>query len=265
MRAALDILSQPTNFPQRPCMDTTQNPQHSGLEASTWPASLSLGTSPGPWGSCDILGALEVKYPFPLTFCVFVVDVPEQPFDLSPLLSWRLRHWGCWWSKFFKRYIWREKTIYWSKEQLVKVVAGQGWGQRCSTWIIASSTRHSLGIHHPLRGSFLAISPPDVRIIKYIFLEFLRDSSFAVSFSLLIFLSASRFFTFCFHISSGKSKQCLDLLKDQGTEKELMRLFSPWAGPWGALRNWKLSGLSQTQEQGCFWLWQFSYLHLGRT
>lgn len=54
---------------------------------STHPASVSLGACAGPSGRCDILGTVEVKYPFPLTFCLWVVAVPEQPFDLSPLLS----------------------------------------------------------------------------------------------------------------------------------------------------------------------------------
>lgn len=70
-------------------------------------------------------------------------------------------------------------------------------------WMIASSTWHSLRSHHLPRGSFLAISPPDVKIIKHIWLEFLGDSSFSVFFFMLfpslppVFISI---FIFCSHI-----------------------------------------------------------------
>lgn len=64
---------------------------------------------------------------------------------------------------------------------------GRG-GQSWSAWMIASSAWRSPRTHHLHRGSFLAISPPDVKIIKWIWLELLGDSFFSV-FS-FIFLSA---------------------------------------------------------------------------
>lgn len=62
-----------------------QHRPHSGLEALSPP--VSLGASSRLQGRCDILSTVEVKYLFPLTFCLLVVAVPEQLIDLSPLLS----------------------------------------------------------------------------------------------------------------------------------------------------------------------------------
>lgn len=76
-----------TSFPQ--CVYAWNCQQHPASLAlmlgSIQLASVSLGASSRLWGRCDILGVVEVKYPFPLTFCLSVVAVPEQPFDLSPL------------------------------------------------------------------------------------------------------------------------------------------------------------------------------------
>lgn len=74
---------------------------------------------------------------------------------------------------------------WWFKEQPVRVWDGWG-GPKPSEWMIVSSTWHSLRTHHLHRGSFLAISPPDVKWIKCIWLEFLGDSSFS-GFSFLLF------------------------------------------------------------------------------
>ena len=63
---------------------------------------------------------------------------------------------------------------------------GAEGSQTWSMWMIASSTWHSLRTHHLHRGSFLAISPPDVKIIICIWLEFLGDSFFSSLFFTLL-------------------------------------------------------------------------------
>lgn len=118
-RAQLIKVKNTLDFPLHPsvflsCLCTELSATSSIASTHTWKhsACLSLfGASSGLWGRCDILGMVEVKYPFPLTFCLLVVAVPEQPFDLSPLLSWRLRQWGYRGPRYLKVHLQRGDSL----------------------------------------------------------------------------------------------------------------------------------------------------------